>query len=49
VIAERFEHADVLDALVGDLGLTRDAEEVHHDARGIEAVVASILARGEKI
>ena len=37
VIAERFEDADVLDALVGDLGLFRNAKKIHDDAGGIEA------------
>jgi uncharacterized protein (TIGR00645 family) len=36
-VALGFELQDVLDALIGDLGLAGDAEEIYHDARCIEA------------
>jgi hypothetical protein len=36
VVALRFEAEDVLHALVGDLGLIRDAKQVHDHARGVE-------------
>ena len=35
-VALRFEAQNILDALVGDLGLLRDAEQVHDHARGVQ-------------
>src|SRR5690606_41233127 len=36
-VALRFQAQDILDALVGDLGLLGDLEEIDDDAGGVEA------------